>query len=1284
MLPEHTGPSLAHAQDELNLTMGTARTFVTRYESSILTSKNVRKLLASYEEFKNTLDRLQKQFDEKPRLPPSALRAFSHHSDTMTTCFRKSHEALCGMQSTAEEKSVKGQRLRTASITSVCKGLTAELRDAGNHVTAIEGWLSNISDGLAAQICANANSNLEGQGLAIGANDILEAASRSVESIECLSGTAGLSENPVDDFRPTFLIPSIRSYSVLNFDSMDATGAPSTAEGKAKALLLKRGAYARNVTAIVGPARSGKSCILRGLGHDEDVRRRFVDGCYYLEAHMEASCDAILRELCAIVRLSGGKIAARSMEKDMEAALDVARDWFKSKACLFLVEKLWTRNGSGVEYVLRIMGLVAGGAKCALAFTTPDNAISVPSLAINVIPLNDSCQSIHMRGPTFFETSIQGHCEEMNNLQDDLTEVRRDRSVVLLQLRETYRSGSRVRSALIQRLGYLNSNIEDILIRIEQSFLDRCRLEDELDILVTTQCSEQIQFAVSCFLPHIDDHKEEEDNVHLSTEAAKVGTVILQCIERMEEYAQNRRAEIRNSRKMRSTGEGEHDVRRFDLKLDHLMKRVRRFEKCIVVSREELDALEDQAFFAWKQVTVQSFRSFVNDVAPSTVSLSDDSALDVESEYKVQRKLAVKRKAIMEHISRIRSLESCRETAGRNESFALMDKRLSREHSKISLERSHFEVLDDFLMSGKSPVQRMYINHIRQSPRVDSGLLKSVLNREETFGFRDIVLAHKLAMYQMKTYRGFEMLFTSTDALRCFFLESLYGRLVDIPLSEGQNILVSRMLRQARDVGILSMDGATSLGLVLRLKKNVEEKIHIITEAVGELYADFIGRLTVLELQLSSVEAALYRLKKSLKDGKRVAVWTALIKFGLSMIPIAGQVAGAAVELATQGVDVLTDAVLSDTSAELVFNVTELLTTAGGHVVDFSWDNSDACKTSRQKENLAAVKVGRLMLSEAFRDKMQLEYREKFVSTLESAWGTSTDELENDIDLILTSARDEEDFSRFEVNDRDLHERDICFEDDFMIMVKSLRHGTPSSMVNVGSCSTTAKRSWVLPRSEEYPSEADCEDALDAEDNLGANENFRMISVVSGEENRTDCAGEGKIGELGGEDQMNRFALRNFRHSVSESYGDIQTALCHDEAVLVLKGLFPNDELDWLPSYFGEDALLDTDSDGTYWVSEDQFCLAAKRVLRAVKATQEWHYSTLWAKRFIHATPPSTGMANVALVCRLVRDLKNDAPEKRKLYRLVHEYAKDGRVSLAQFSAIVDSLSPSGIRFADL
>lgn len=106
-------------------------------------------------------------------------------------------------------------------------------------------------------------------------------------------------------------------------------------------------------------------------------------------------------------------------------------------------------------------------------------------------------------------------------------------------------------------------------------------------------------------------------------------------------------------------------------------------------------------------------------------------------------------------------------------------------------------------------------------------------------------------------------------------------------------------------------------------------------------------------------------------------------------------------------------------------------------------------------------------------------------------------------------------------------------------------------------------------------------------------------------------------------------------------------ALFHDEAVIVLKSLFPNDELDWLPPFFAEGALLDTDSKGTYWINEQQFSVAVRQVLGAVKAAREWHYSSLWELRFVEATPPTTGVANVALVCRLVRDLKVAIPGER-------------------------------------
>lgn len=1338
---EETGATLWDAQDALSHALTTARMFVNRYEKSVLTPKNVTPLLVCYEEFANKLNVLKKECDERPWPPSPALDAFSHHAESITDCFRTAVVALRCILSTAEEKSALGRRIGTASLAPVCTRLLNDLREANNHIAAIEAWLSNmtIEDilndgglkghclspddevmassespvdshdcGLARQISARTNGMLKGvsrstpvirRGHCLGpddevqaslispghphkpgfvgpvsadTNDTLKRVSRSMPEIGRRDRPAAIAENREDLFRATFFVPKNPPNVAINFDSMDSTGAPSTAEGKAKAALLNLSPDARKVVAIVGPTGSGKSCILRGLGHHEDVRRRFVDGCYHLALHMDADRETIFGILCHLVRLSGGELTAKSMEKkcELEGVLEEAKRWFRDRACLFLVENVWTQNRLEMGFVPRILSLVAASSDCALVFTTQDSSITVPRLAINIIQVNNASVPARVHGTEFLEAAIKNRSEELKQLQEHLNELQKDRTSVLLQLRKTRSVGGRFQSALIQRLGFLNFKTKDVLSQLEQSFEERCHAGEKLDDLLITKYSQQIHEAISCFIRYLDDYRHGDHDGPLCTEFAKVNTVVVQCIGRMEEHVRELLVE-RQTLRCRSSKEGGKKVEfRHHSVCHHLVRRVNRIENSMVAFYGDLDALEDRSFRAWEQITIQEFESFARDVSPNILSRFYDETTDPRSEQRVEQKLQMKRRAIIRHMTTFKRLRTTvRETCYQDASACLLVARLRREHARITLERSHFELLEEFLMSQKSLVQRTYLNHIRQSPRVDTKLLMSVLKSAQSFSFRDIVLAHKLAVYQMKRNQDFRSFFESTDAARSFFLESLYGRLVDIPLSEGQILFISRMLQHARNLDMLSVDGATSLGLVLRLKRNVEEKIQDLTEVVADIYTECSGRLTVLELQLSSIETALYRLKESRRKGKRVAVWAALVKLGLSLIPIAGQIAGAAVDLASQGVEIMTDTVLNETSVELLQSVAEILTTTGEHAVDLFWSENDPHITScAQRENLAAANLGRLMLSVRFRDKMPLRYREKLVKTIESAWGAHIDEVERDIELILISFRDVEDPVQFEVDDDDLYGRDIFFEEDYVTNFGSFARGAllgAQSHPRDG-CPRCSWKDLLEPDSaEERTTTTATEKEVEAK--CLADEEFQAVDDIA----------DSKIDELPKEDQIDEFALRCFRSTVSEIYGKCGRALCHDEAVVVLKDMFPNDELDWLPPFFAEGALLDTDSNGTYRVSEQQFSVAVRQVLGAVNEARDWHYSTLWAERFIEATPSTTGVANVALVCRLIRDVKTTVPGENHLHRIVTGHVKGGTVSLAQFSAIVDSLSTS-------
>ncbi|PXF41425.1 hypothetical protein BWQ96_08860 [Gracilariopsis chorda] len=123
----------------------------------------------------------------------------------------------------------------------------------------------------------------------------------------------------------------------------------NTCEGRLKAEILRSLQSSSRIVGVVasGLGGVGKTCALRGLAREEDVKRKFPDGILYISLGNDSHVSDMISEIAWAVEITGGvrlANAVRAVGKVQEACNKAAR-WFKPHKCLFLVDDIWWVNG---------------------------------------------------------------------------------------------------------------------------------------------------------------------------------------------------------------------------------------------------------------------------------------------------------------------------------------------------------------------------------------------------------------------------------------------------------------------------------------------------------------------------------------------------------------------------------------------------------------------------------------------------------------------------------------------------------------------------------------------------------------------------------------------------------------------------------------------------------------------------------------------------------------------------------------------------------------------------
>ena len=275
--------------------------------------------------------------------------------------------------------------------------------EVSNAVTAdMQSLRSTFIDHIVGKIEAAVN-----KAKASGAEDDAVRYWRAVESTieEANAGASGgvwTAHGERDSFAPYFEIWENPRYVFFgNGESASSSGAQNS-KAKARGILLEKQSGGHTVLAIQGMPGVGKTCTLRALCHDEEIQSRFMDGIYVIRLGADAVLQTFLAGLSRIAEESGGHhLAAGIMQsKRLESAVHSCKKWFANRACLFLLDDVWSRPVDGTEYLDGLSCICAGGTESAMVFSTREKELLVHSTVTHEFqlfshePRSDICRAI--------------------------------------------------------------------------------------------------------------------------------------------------------------------------------------------------------------------------------------------------------------------------------------------------------------------------------------------------------------------------------------------------------------------------------------------------------------------------------------------------------------------------------------------------------------------------------------------------------------------------------------------------------------------------------------------------------------------------------------------------------------------------------------------------------------------------------------------------------------------------------------------------------------------------
>ncbi|CDF34197.1 WD40-repeat containing protein [Chondrus crispus] len=207
----------------------------------------------------------------------------------------------------------------------------------------------------------------------------------------------------VDKFTPCIHAEHNPDEIYLQLNSRGIDGSPNTCEARLKEAVLSTDRNTSIGATATGKGGVGKTCALRAIAHDDDIKARFSGGVYFMSLGKDANVGRLIEQLCIAVEASGGNQAAAKMQEQSELSrvLTKMRAWFNTRVCLFIIDDVWAVNGIDACILQKLSTLAAATGdireRSRLLYSTRDSELKQVGKRVTFEPRErEGRDSVHM------------------------------------------------------------------------------------------------------------------------------------------------------------------------------------------------------------------------------------------------------------------------------------------------------------------------------------------------------------------------------------------------------------------------------------------------------------------------------------------------------------------------------------------------------------------------------------------------------------------------------------------------------------------------------------------------------------------------------------------------------------------------------------------------------------------------------------------------------------------------------------------------------------------------
>ncbi|CDF36581.1 WD40-repeat containing protein [Chondrus crispus] len=226
----------------------------------------------------------------------------------------------------------------------------------------------------------------------------------------------------VDKFTPCIHAEHNPDEIYLQLNSRGIDGSPNTCEARLKEAVLSTDRNSHIGATATGKGGVGKTCALRAIAHDDDIKAQFSGGVYFMSLGKDANVGRLIEQLCIAVEASGGKQVAAEMreQSELRRVLTKMRAWFNTRVCLFIIDDVWAVNGIDACILQKLSTLAAATGdireRSRLLYSTRDSELKQVGKRVTFEPReregNESVRMLMLASGAKPEEANNPRCKE--------------------------------------------------------------------------------------------------------------------------------------------------------------------------------------------------------------------------------------------------------------------------------------------------------------------------------------------------------------------------------------------------------------------------------------------------------------------------------------------------------------------------------------------------------------------------------------------------------------------------------------------------------------------------------------------------------------------------------------------------------------------------------------------------------------------------------------------------------------------------------------------------------